>query len=115
MSEPLPFTQLNEQFAVAPQLAPADMAAVAAAGFKSVINNRPDGEGGPEQPANADIEAAARAAGLEYRYQPVNGRNIQPQDVDDFAELIDTLPQPVLAFCRTGTRSGVLWRSARGE
>ncbi len=115
MSEALPITQVNEQFAVSPQLTPTDMAAVAAAGYKSVINNRPDGEGGPDQPASADIEAAARAAGLEYRHQPVNGANIQPQDVQTFGELLDTLPQPTLAFCRTGTRCGVLWRNARGQ
>lgn len=115
MSTTLPLNQVNERFALAPQLAPADMAAVAAAGFKSVINNRPDGEGGPDQPLNADIEAAARGAGLEYRYQPVNGANIQQQDVDNFAELLDTLPQPTLAFCRTGTRSGVLYRAATGQ
>ena len=97
-----PFTHFNPNFAVAPQLAPEDMAAVAAAGFRSVINNRPDGEGGPSQPASADIEKAARALGLEYRHQPVNGAAIQQQDVETFSELVETLPGPVLAFCRTG-------------
>jgi len=116
MSDPsAPFTRITEQFAVAPQLAPADMAAIAAAGFKSVINNRPDFEGGPQQPANADIERAAREAGLEYRYQPVNGANIQPQDVATFDQLLQTLPGPVLAFCRTGTRCGILYRAASGQ
>jgi len=109
------FTHLTDQFAVAPQLAADDMAAVAAAGFKSVINNRPDFEGGPDQPTHADIEKAARAAGLEYRYQPVVGTNIQAQDVATFGELVQSLPQPVLAFCRTGTRCTVLFRAASGQ
>ena len=108
----LPIIRITEQFAVAPQLAPEDMAGLAAAGFRSVINNRPDGEGGPSQPLNADIEQAARAAGLEYRYQPVNGAAIQPQDVATFGELLQSLPGPVLAFCRSGTRSGNLYRAA---
>lgn len=115
MSDSLPHHPLSDQFAVAPQLSPADMAAVAAAGFKSVINNRPDGEGGPDQPSNQDIEAAARAAGLEYCYQPVNGGNIQQQDVDAFASLLNQLPGPVLAFCRTGNRCSVLYRAATGS
>ncbi|GAA5231885.1 TIGR01244 family phosphatase [Verticiella sediminum] len=108
----LPITRFNDHFAVAPQLAPEDMARLAEAGFKSVINNRPDGEGGPAQPLSADIEQAARAAGLEYRYQPVNGAAIQAQDVVTFGELVKSLPGPVLAFCRSGTRSGNLYRAA---
>lgn len=115
MSDSLPHNPLSDKFAVAPQLTPEDMAAVAAAGFKSVINNRPDGEGGPDQPRSEEVEAAARAAGLEYRYQPVNGGNIQQQDVDAFAELLNTLPQPVLAFCRTGNRCSILYRAATGS
>lgn len=114
MSNPS-FTSLSDRVAVAPQLAAADMQAVAAAGYKSVINNRPDFEGGPDQPTSADIEQAARAAGLEYRYQPVVGSNIQPQDVATFGELIHDLPGPVLAFCRTGTRCSVLFRAATGQ
>lgn len=106
------FTQLSSQLAVAPQLAAADMQAVAAAGFKSVINNRPDFEGGPDQPTSADIEQAAKAAGLEYRHQPVNGAAIQADDVATFHDLITDLPGPVLAFCRTGTRCSVLFRAA---
>ncbi|MDX3906643.1 MAG: TIGR01244 family sulfur transferase [Pigmentiphaga sp.] len=107
------FTPITENFAVAPQLAPEDMAAVAAAGFKSVINNRPDLEGGPAQPSTAQMQAAAEAAGLTYVYQPVNGANIQPEDVAKFSSLLDTLPAPVLAFCRSGARSTKLFMSAR--
>ncbi|MPS29244.1 TIGR01244 family sulfur transferase [Pigmentiphaga sp.] len=106
------FTSLTENFAVAPQLAPDDMAAVAAAGFKSVINNRPDFEGGPAQPSSEQMQAAAQAAGLSYVHQPVNGANIQPGDVATFASLLKTLPGPVLAFCRSGARSTKLFMSA---
>lgn len=109
------FTRLSDQFAVAPQLSAADMADIAAAGFKSVINNRPDFEGGPQQPVHDEIERAAREAGLEYRYQPVSGSNIQQHDVDTFGELLESLPGPVLAFCRTGTRCTVLYRAATSK
>ena len=104
------FTQLSDSFAVAPQLAPQDMAALAAAGFKSIINNRPDFEGGPDQPSAASIGEAASAAGLNYVHQPVNGANIQPSDVATFAEQLDTMPGPILAFCRSGARSTRLYQ-----
>ncbi|GAA4344203.1 TIGR01244 family sulfur transferase [Pigmentiphaga soli] len=110
-----PYTQLTESFAVAPQLGPEDMAALAAAGFKSVINNRPDYEGGPSQPTAAEIGAAAEAAGLKYVYQPVNGANIQPSDVDTFAANLQSLPGPVLAFCRSGARSTKLFVTATNK
>ncbi len=109
------YTPLTPEFAIAPQLGPDDMAGLAAAGFRSVINNRPDLEGGPDQPRSADVEAAARAAGLEYVYQPVNGANMQQSDVDTFAELLETLPQPTLAFCRSGARCTKLYQLARSR
>ncbi|MVW70647.1 MULTISPECIES: TIGR01244 family sulfur transferase [unclassified Bordetella] len=100
----LPIRPLTELFAVAPQLSAADMPAVAAAGYKSVIINRPDFEGGPDQPTAADVSAAAREAGLHVEYQPVVGSAMTADDVARFAELLQTLPAPVLAYCRTGTR-----------
>ena len=110
---PLPLQQLAADFCVAPQLDPAAMAAAAAAGFTSVINNRPDHEGGPEQPTSAAIEAAARAAGLEYAYLPVNGGYQSPEEIAAFARLMETLPRPILAFCRSGARSGRLYMQAQ--
>jgi uncharacterized protein (TIGR01244 family) len=98
--------------AVAGQLDAAAMADVAAAGFKSVVNNRPDFEGGPDQPTNASIEAAARVAGLEYAFLPVQSAFQTPEEAARFAELLDTLPKPMLAFCRSGARSGRLYRLA---
>ncbi len=109
---PLPVQQLAPDFCVAPQLGPEAMAAAARAGFRSVINNRPDFEGGPDQPTHAAIEAAARAAGLEYAFLPVNGAYQSPEEIARFAELLATLPRPILAFCRSGARSGRLYQAA---
>jgi uncharacterized protein (TIGR01244 family) len=97
---------------VAPQLDPSAMTWAAQNGFKSVVNNRPDFEGGPDQPTNADIEAAARAAGLEYAFLPVNGGYQSPEEIARFAELLRTMPRPLLAFCRSGARSGKLYQAA---
>jgi uncharacterized protein (TIGR01244 family) len=97
---------------VAPQLDPAAMAWAAQNGFKSVINNRPDFEGGPSQPTHAAMEAAARAAGLEYAFLPVNGAYQSPEEIARFAELLQTMPRPILAFCRSGARSGKLFQAA---
>jgi uncharacterized protein (TIGR01244 family) len=88
------------------------MAWAAQNGFKSVVNNRPDFEGGPDQPTNAAIEAAARAAGLEYAFLPVNGGYQSPEEIERFAELLRTMPRPLLAFCRSGARSGRLYQAA---
>lgn len=108
----LPIRPLTENFAVAPQLAAEDMQAVAQAGYKSVIINRPDGEGGPEQPASADVIAAAKAAGLVIEYQPVVSGAMTAHDVERFKELLGRLPAPVLAYCRTGTRCAHLFDAA---
>lgn len=99
--------QVTPDFAVAPQLAPEDMAEAARRGFKLVINNRPDGED-PSQPSSAQMEAAARAAGLDYAHIPVRG-GPTPDQVDLNREAIDGADGPVLAFCRSGTRSIVTW------
>ncbi|HUP08164.1 MAG TPA: TIGR01244 family sulfur transferase [Caldimonas sp.] len=105
--------QLDATIAVAPQLEPQDLAWAANAGYRSVINNRPDFEGGPDQPTSAQIEAAAKAAGLAYAFLPVASGYQSPDEVERFAQLLETLPKPILAFCRSGARSGRLVRSAR--
>lgn len=89
------------------------MAEAAAAGFRSVINNRPDHEHGPGQPTSAEIEAAAIAAGLEYRHLPVDGGYQSPDEIAAFAQLLKDLPKPILAFCRSGARSTRLIVAAR--
>jgi len=106
--------QLSADVCVAPQLDPAAMAWAAQAGFKSVINNRPDFEGGPDQPTSAAMQAAALAAGLRYAWLPVAPSVQTPQEIARFAELLNELPKPVLAFCRSGTRSGKLYHAATG-
>lgn len=105
--------QLSPDFCAAPQLDPGVMPAVAQAGFKSVINNRPDHEGGPSQPTSAEMQAAALAAGLEYAYLPVAPAMQTPEEIAQFAELLKTMPKPILAFCRSGTRVGKLYQSAQ--
>ena len=107
-------TQLSADVCVAPQLDPTAMAWAAQAGFKSVINNRPDFEGGPDQPTSAAIEAAALAAGLRYAHLPVSPAVQTPEQIARFAELLAELPKPLLAFCRSGTRSGKLYHAATG-
>jgi len=106
--------QISADVCVAPQLEPSAMAWAAQNGFKSVINNRPDFEGGPAQPTNAVIEAAAKAAGLDYAFLPVNGAYQSPEEISRFADLLATLPKPILAFCRSGARSTKLYRAATG-
>ena len=107
--------QLSPDVCVAPQLDPAAMAWAVQNGFTSIINNRPDFEGGPTQPTSAQIEAAAKAAGLSYAFLPVNGAYQSPEEIARFAELLKELPHPILAFCRTGTRSGKLYHAATGS
>ena len=107
-----PIRQVSNDVCVAPQLEPDALAWLATQGFKSVINNRPDFEEGPTQPTSAAIEAAARAAGLAYAYLPVSPAYQSPEEIARFGELLETLPKPILAFCRSGTRSGKLFQAA---
>lgn len=109
----LPLQALTPDVCVAPQLTPEAMAEAAAMGFKSVVNNRPDFEHGPDQPTSAQIEAAATAAGLEYRHLPVAGGYQSPEEIAAFADLLAELPRPLLAFCRSGARSTRLFIQAQ--
>ena len=112
MNTSLPIRAIADTVCVAPQLSPDAMAEVARLGFKSVINNRPDFEHGPDQPTSAAVEAAALAAGLQYRHLPVDGGWQSPEQIAAFAELLQALPAPVLAFCRSGARSTRLYQQA---
>ena len=115
MQTSLPIRPVADDVYVAPQLDADAMAEVARAGFRSVINNRPDFEAGPSQPTNASVEAAARAAGLEYRFLPVSGAYQSPEEIAAFGALLAELPRPVLAFCRSGARSTRLFLSAQSQ
>jgi len=113
MSTSLLLRAVAPDVCVAPQLTADAMAEAARAGFRSVINNRPDFEFGPDQPTNASIEAAARAAGLEYRFLPVAGGYQSPDEIAAMAQLLRELPRPILAFCRSGNRSANLYAQAQ--
>ncbi|WP_417679051.1 TIGR01244 family sulfur transferase [Roseibium sp.] len=103
---------INEQLAVSPQIDPKDIPEIAMLGFRSVICNRPDGEGA-DQPTFEEVEAAAKKAGLEARYLPVVSGKVQDEDAKAFKAALDELPKPVFAYCRTGTRSATLWSLAQ--
>ena len=112
MNPSLPIRPIADTVSVAPQLTPEAMAEVARLGFKSVINNRPDFEHGPDQSTSAVIEAAAIAAGLHYRHLPVDGGYQSPEQIAAFAQLLKELSHPVLVFCRSGARSTRLYQQA---
>ena len=105
---------LTTALSVAPQIAPPDLKALREAGFRSVICNRPDGESS-DQPAFEDIAAAARALGLEARYLPVEPNRIGDAEVAAFGQLVDTLPKPILAYCRSGNRASMLWNRLKDQ
>jgi uncharacterized protein (TIGR01244 family) len=106
--------QLTDTVSVSEQITPQDIEEIASAGFKVVVNNRPDGES-PEQPASEEIARAAQAAGLSYYYLPITAGNFPGPDVGIMASLLDNTDEPVFAFCRTGTRCTNLWVATRGE
>ena len=105
------FRRVTATFSVAPQLALEDFARAAASGFRTVINNRLDGEQ-PGQPTSAQAAAAAKAAGLDYVALPFTGAPA-PAIVAETAALLERAQEPVLAYCRTGTRSVTAWALAQ--
>ena len=96
---------------VSAQIQPQEVAALAAAGFKAIICNRPDGEGA-DQPSFAEIKAAAQAEGLQAACLPIVSGKVDDADAQTFGALVDSLPKPILAYCRSGTRSATLWSLA---
>lgn len=105
---------LTATISVSPQITPGDVAAIAAAGFKSIICNRPDGEGA-DQPLFSEVQNAASGLGLQARYVPVVTGKVSDADVAAFRAALEDLPKPVLAYCRSGTRSTTLWALAEAE
>jgi sulfide:quinone oxidoreductase len=106
--------RITDSISVSPQIAVSDIEAIKAAGFRAVICNRPDGEAG-DQTTFDEIEAAARAAGLEARYLPVATGMVRDEDAEAFGAALRELPGPVLAYCRSGTRSATLWSLAEAK
>lgn len=99
---------LTEDYAVAGQIVPDDMPALKAAGFVSVICNRPDGEVGDGE-GSAVMEQAARAAGLDFTYNPVVNGALTEENVAVQGRVVDDTAGPVFAYCRSGMRSSVVW------
>ena len=104
--------QLDENVWVAGQIDPADLPALAERGFRGIIGNRPDGEE-PGQPSWSVIAAAAQDAGIEARHIPIAGPDDIAARKGDFAQALAEMPGPVLAFCRSGARSGRLYEAAQ--
>jgi sulfide:quinone oxidoreductase len=104
--------QLDTDVYVAPQLVAEDFDEIAARGFRAVVDNRPDGEV-PEQLPAAAAERETVARGMAFAYQPVPNLDVTDDDVvAAFAGLLDSLPRPVLFYCRSGTRCTLLWAQA---
>ncbi|MEC9066534.1 TIGR01244 family sulfur transferase [Pelagerythrobacter marinus] len=108
------FRRLSETVFASPQITPDDIAAAREAGVTLVINNRPDGEA-EDQPPGARIEAAAREAGMDYRAIPVGGAGFGEPQVEAMAEALESAQGAVLAYCRSGTRSTLLWSLAQAR
>jgi uncharacterized protein (TIGR01244 family) len=106
--------RIDDSTIVAGQIYPEEVPGLAAVGVRMIVNNRPDGEE-PGQPAAAQIEAAAQAAGLGYRHIPVGPGGLSSDLVTEMAEAIDASEGTLLAFCRSGTRSTYLWALARSQ
>lgn len=106
------YRQITDDYSVSGQIIPEEVAAIKAAGFRSVICNRPDNEQPGQPPANS-IKASVEAAGLEFRHIPVVSGQITEQDVADQAAALESLPGPVFAYCRSGGRSASLFTLAK--
>ena len=105
---------INESISVAPQIAVEQVADIAAAGFKTIVNNRPDDEDAG-QPSGDAIRAAAEAAGLEYVAIPVTHAGFSHPQIDAMTQALVDADGPVLAYCRSGTRSCNLWALAAAK
>ena len=108
-----PIQAIDDGVYVAPQLTPEAMPMAAQMGLKSVVCNRPDMEGGPDQPSSADMAQAAQAAGLQFAYLPVLGAFQTPEQVEAMKQLLADLPRPLLMYCRSGARSTNLYMQAK--
>jgi sulfide:quinone oxidoreductase len=106
--------RLSDSLSVAEQVTAEDIATAHAAGFRSIICNRPDGEG-DGQPPFAAIQAAAAALSMPAVYQPVISGKVGDEEASAFTREFAALPKPVLAYCRTGTRCTTLWALAEAK
>lgn len=109
----LQITKHTEVFSSCPQISPDDIAEIKNLGFETIINARPDLEGGNSQPTSESIKAAAEKAGLNYIHIPVVPNNIGTEDIEACAQFLSSSPTPILGFCRTGMRASNLYQSAQ--
>lgn len=100
---------ITPTLSASPQILPNQVASLAKSGFKSIICNLPDGECGPGQPGFDKIAAAAKSAGMQSAYLPIVPGQAGPAEAAAFRNLLDRLPTPIVAFCRSGNRSTSLW------
>ena len=107
------FAQLSDDYSVATQISPADVAFFAEQGYATIICNRPDRED-PGQPLSADIEAECARLGMEFHLIPMQGRFVNPDTVERMRAVLEESPGPVLAYCRSGTRSSIIWQMITG-
>lgn len=111
----LNITKISDNYSTAPQIQPGDVAEIAQLGFKTIINNRPDLEGGAEQPSSEAIAEAAKQHGIHYVYIPVVPNQILASQVDAFGKAFADASKPVLGFCRTGNRASQMYSRAMAQ
>ena len=104
--------RINDRVSVSPQISPDDLVALRAAGFTTIVNNRPDGES-PDQPDNATMKVAAEKAGLAYHFIPLGRDGVNPDMIAAEKAALEGSAGPILCFCRSGTRSTTLWALAQ--
>jgi uncharacterized protein (TIGR01244 family) len=107
-----PLAELSSGLSATGALGTADIEALAASGVRTIVNNRPDGEDLGQLPA-ADARRLAEAHGIAYHHIPVTAASLSRADVDAFAAVLRSAPQPVVVHCRSGTRSTLLWALTR--
>jgi sulfide:quinone oxidoreductase len=112
-SQVMKIVRLSDDFSAAAQITASDVQEVAGLGFKTIINNRPDLEGGPLQPLGAEIENAAHALGLAYIAYPVQSGGVTPEISHKFTEVLNSCPAPILAYCASGNRASKLYTLSR--
>jgi len=108
------FRQLSDAIFASPQISLADIEAAKAAGISTIVNNRPDGED-PSAPQGEDIAAAAEAAGLDYVAIPIGHSGFSEPQIDQMIEAMEKADGSILAYCRSGTRSTLLWALAQAK
>ncbi|GAA0473655.1 hypothetical protein GCM10009096_13760 [Parasphingorhabdus litoris] len=108
------FRKINDKVSVSPQISLEDIATAKAEGVSLIVNNRPDGEE-PTAPQSAEIEAAAKAAGIDYIAIPITHSGFSAPQVDAMISALDGTEGKTLAYCRSGTRSTLLWSLAQAK